>query len=321
VEAKILGADSFGVRSLATFVTTSSMRIFIDPGVSVCPKRDGHPPHRLELEELNKVRAAIQEHARIADAIVITHFHHDHFTSFEDRPLDLTNPETAQAVYGDKPVYVKAWQRKLNHAQKTRAIEFVRSLGRRVTIADGGTFGGMTFSPPFKHGEAGSKQGWVTMVMLEDRNGRLVFGSDIQLIEHESVDWIIERKPDILIVSGPPVYLRVLAEDAKQRAHANLLRLTEAIGTIVIDHHLLRTREYHMFLAEPLRVARNAGHCILTAADFMGRQNALLEARRKELWQSTPSPFPSPRGGEGKEKETSQSGYRPHRSEDATGMQ
>jgi len=292
MDIRILGADSFGVRSLATFVTTSRMRVFIDPGVSVCPKRDGHPPHRLELEELSRVRAAIQEHARIADAIAITHFHHDHYTSFEDRPLDLTNPETAQAVYGDKPVYVKAWQRKLNHAQKTRAIEFLRSLGRRVTIADGGTFGGMAFSPPFKHGEAGSKQGWVTMVLIEDRDERLVFGSDIQLIERESVDWIIERKPKTLIVSGPPIYLRVLAEDARQRASANLLRLAGAIPTIIIDHHLLRTADYHRFLAEPLRIARSAGHRVLTAADFMGRPNTLLEARRRELWQSPPHPDP-----------------------------
>ena len=72
-------------------------------------------------------------------------------------------------------------------------------------------------------------------------------------------------------------------------AHANLLRLTKAISTIVIDHHLLRTLSYKAFLAEPLRIARSAGHRILTAADFMGRENTLLEARRKELWQGSSS--------------------------------
>lgn len=290
MKIEILGADSFGPRSLATSVTTSKHRILIDPGVAICPERDGKPPHPLELEELRHTRAAIQEHASRVDVIIITHFHHDHYTSFDGREIDLATPETARELYGNTPVYVKAWQRKLNRAQKRRALEFVRALGRRVTPADGKSFDHLSFSPPVKHGEAGSKQGWVIMVSIEDRGEGLVYGSDIQLIERESVDWILERRPTTLIVSGPPIYLRVLSEENGARAHANLMRLAEAVPTIVVDHHLLRTRDYEAFLAEPRRLAEARGNRLLTAAGFMGRPDTLLEARRNELWACEAKP-------------------------------
>ncbi|MFH1220258.1 MAG: MBL fold metallo-hydrolase [Candidatus Eisenbacteria bacterium] len=286
MQIEILGADSLGCRSLATLVTTSKTRILIDPGVSVCPKRDGLPPHRLELEALVEVRARIQARAREAQAIVITHFHHDHYSSFEHRELDMTNPEVAREIYGDTPVYVKAWQRHLNQAQKMRAIAFVRDLGRRVTPADGVSAGDLTFSPPFKHGEQGSQQGWVTMVSIDDAGDRAVFASDIQLIEEESVDWIIARQPQVVIASGPPIYLGVLSEQSMAKAAANLMRLAEAVPTTIVDHHLLRTAAYRDFLADSLACAQTRGHRVLTAAEFMGLPNTLLEARRAELWKN-----------------------------------
>jgi predicted metallo-beta-lactamase superfamily hydrolase len=282
----ILGADSFGVRSLATFVRTSKMRILIDPGVSVVPRRDGKPPHKLELDELKSVRDSIQRHALEADAIVITHFHHDHYSSYEKRELDLTNTKIARTLYRDTTLYVKSWQRNLNQAQRQRAIEFVRALGRRVSPADGRSFGDISFSPPVKHGEADSKQGWVTMAMIEDKGERLVFGSDIQLIEPEAVDWIVARTPQTVIVSGPPIYLDVLQDDARARAKSNLMRLADVVPTVIIDHHLLRTTAYEKFLIEARERAEGKRHRIITAADFMSRPNTLLEAHRRELWQN-----------------------------------
>jgi predicted metallo-beta-lactamase superfamily hydrolase len=290
VKIKILGADSFGPRSLATSVTTSKQRILVDPGVAVCPRREGRPPHPIELEELEQVRAAIRERARTADAIIITHFHHDHYASFEDRKVDLSGPETARELYGETPIYVKAWQHKLNRAQKRRALEFVRALKRRVTPADGRSFDHLSFSPPVKHGEEGSRQGWVIMTSIEDKGERMIYGSDIQLIEREAVDWILERRPTTLIVSGPPTYLRVLTDENRARAHANLMRLAEAVPTTVVDHHLMRTRDFEAFLAEPRRVAETRGHRILTAAGFMGRPDTVMEARRGELWGSKAKP-------------------------------
>jgi predicted metallo-beta-lactamase superfamily hydrolase len=284
MQIEILGADSFGVRSLATYVVTPRLRVLIDPGVSVCPERSGLPPHPLELGALRQVRQRIQERAAAAQAIVISHFHHDHYSSFEHRQLDLTDPETARAVYRDLPVYTKAWQRHLNQAQRTRAIAFARDLGRRVTIADGLTFGELRFSPPFKHGEAGSQQGWVTMLSIDGNGDRLVFASDIQLIEEDSIDWIIAERPTVVVASGPPIYLGILSEAVLARARRNLLRLVDEVPTTVVDHHLTRTTAYHEFIGEAVAAADRRGHRLLTAAEFMGIPNNLLEARLKELW-------------------------------------
>ncbi len=285
MRVEILGADSFGVRSLATFVETSSYRLLIDPGVSVCPKRFGLPPHRVELEALRNVRQSIQEKANAAQTVIITHFHHDHYSAFERRPLDLTDKETARELYAGRTIYAKSWEDHLNPAQKKRAREFVRSLGRAPIIADGKEFGSITFSPPFKHGERDSKQGWVVMVLVSEGSERLIFGSDIQLIENESVDWILSHKPTIVIVSGPPIYLGVLSDRTIEKAKENLLRIVRGVQTVVVDHHLLRTEGYCEFLSPALEQAEALGHRVLTASEFMGRENSLLEARRKRFWE------------------------------------
>ena len=284
MQVEILGADSLGVRSLATFITTASRRILIDPGVSVCPKRFGLPPHQLELEALKRVRRAIVERASHADAIIITHFHHDHFTSFETREFDLTDSQTARCVYRETPIYAKSWNKHLNHAQRRRAIEFVRRLGRRVVVADGKTFDDIRFSPPVKHGEKDSPQGYLIMAAIADGKNRVVYASDIQLIEPEAIAWILAQEPQLVIVSGPPIYLTKLSKRAVSQAETHLCELTRAIPTVVVDHHLLRSTDYRNFLEHPRTEAAQHKHTILTASEFMGEPEQLLEARRAELW-------------------------------------
>jgi predicted metallo-beta-lactamase superfamily hydrolase len=284
MKIEILGAESMGVRSLATFVETLDHKILIDPSVAVTPKRDGLPPHPSESEAMREIRSAIQDRAQKANVIVITHFHHDHFSSFEVRPNNLTNPDVAREIYNDRPLYVKDWRNHLNHAQRRRAMQFIKALKQRVTPADGGTFGPMTFSPAVKHGEAGSRQGWVTMVEIEDGDQRFVFGSDIQLFESESVDWILDRKPEVILVSGPPIHLSVITDENKQKARANLMRLAETVPTTIVDHHLLRTVDYEGFIREAVEHASNNGTRVVTAAEFMGKPNRLLEANRRNLW-------------------------------------
>jgi len=44
-----LSFDSLGARSMATYVETRDVKIFIDPGVSLAPSRYGLPPHEVEI--------------------------------------------------------------------------------------------------------------------------------------------------------------------------------------------------------------------------------------------------------------------------------
>ncbi len=285
MQVEILGADSLGVRSLATFVRTSSKRILIDPGVSVCPRRFGLPPHQLELQALRKVRNAIIERAQEADIIIITHFHHDHFTSFEPRPLDLTDAETARKTYRQTPIYVKSWNVQLNRAQRKRALNFIRRLGRDVTVADGRTFGDLIFSSPVKHGEKTSPQGYLIMVTIADGTDRMVYASDIQLIEPEAVAWIIAQGPQLVVVSGPPIYLSRLSRKALAQAELHLTRLTQSIPTVVVDHHLMRSTDYMKFIQRPLEEAVRHDHKVVSASKFMMQPEQLLEANRPDLWR------------------------------------
>ncbi|MGQ9604058.1 MAG: MBL fold metallo-hydrolase [bacterium] len=285
MEIKILGADSLGVRSLSTLVRTTSRSVLIDPGVSVCPKRFGLPPHPFEIEALKEVRKAIIDSSQLADAVVITHFHHDHFSSFETRPLDLTDATTAKVIYRELPIYAKSWKVKINPAQRKRALQLIKDIGRDLIVADGRDFGDLRFSPPVKHGERKSPQGFLIMVSIADGKERMVFGSDIQLFENQSIEWIEEEKPNILIVSGPPIYLESLSQYEIAIAERNLIRLSRSIETIVVDHHLMRSLEYKSFLSSPKDIALTYGHMVLSASEFMKKPESLLEAQREQLWQ------------------------------------
>jgi predicted metallo-beta-lactamase superfamily hydrolase len=66
-----LASESLGVRSLATFVKASGIKILIDPGVALGPKRYGLPPAEMELKTLQQMRKKLQGYARKAD--IITH--------------------------------------------------------------------------------------------------------------------------------------------------------------------------------------------------------------------------------------------------------
>ncbi|MBN1420277.1 MAG: hypothetical protein JXP34_15970 [Planctomycetes bacterium] len=49
MRARILGAESLGVRSLAVLVEATWGKVLVDPGVSLAPERFGRPPHPREL--------------------------------------------------------------------------------------------------------------------------------------------------------------------------------------------------------------------------------------------------------------------------------
>ena len=53
-----LAFDSFGVRSMATFVETDDLKVLIDPGVALAPVRYGLEPHPLEWQRLDEARGS-----------------------------------------------------------------------------------------------------------------------------------------------------------------------------------------------------------------------------------------------------------------------
>ncbi|RME87411.1 MAG: MBL fold metallo-hydrolase, partial [Zetaproteobacteria bacterium] len=98
-----------------------------------------------------------------------------------------------------------------------------------VRFADGREFRfgrtAIRFSPPLFHGVEYARVGWVIACRVECEGKCFLFTSDVQgpVIEDDRC-WIIDQRPDLLILDGPPTYLlgRILNRINLARAERNL---------------------------------------------------------------------------------------------------
>ena len=72
---------------------TKSVNILVDPSVSLGPKRFGMKPHALEIAASWISRKTIMDVSKIADIIIQTHYHGDHFTLDSPRKYEFSNKE------------------------------------------------------------------------------------------------------------------------------------------------------------------------------------------------------------------------------------
>lgn len=285
-----LAFESLGVRSMATFVETDH-RILIDPGTSLGAKRFGLPPWKTEFEALYETRARIQEYAAIADIITISHYHYDHFTPFSLGKFLDSSPKFAEEIYGHKKLFIKNPEDHINKSQHKRATEFLKNLkriNRDITYSDGGSFEvGDTlikFSKPLPHGPVESRLGFLVTMTIHWKGKSLMHASDVQgpMSEPAKIA-ILDESPDILILSGPPLYLMgyALSKEDIDNARRNLVEVSREIPKVVVDHHLLRDLRCFDFLKSLQDETENE---ILVASQMIGKQPNLLEARRKEFY-------------------------------------
>jgi predicted metallo-beta-lactamase superfamily hydrolase len=283
MKISLIGFDSMGVRSMATFVESEDLTIFIDPAVSLAPRRFSLPPHELEWRKLREVADEITAKARESDVIVITHYHYDHHDPGKYVPLD---------IYEGKTLILKDPRNKINVSQKIRASKFIKLVKgkvKEIIIGDGRKLAlGKTlleFSPPYPHGIS-DRLGYVIEVFVADSTGSFLFTSDVEgPIHEEPTNFIIDRQPDVIVLDGPPTYLSGyrFPEEAILKASKNIGKiLSSCKGMLVVDHHLLRDINYKDFLLDASRTIPHSPP--ITAAEFMGREPELLEARRPELY-------------------------------------
>jgi predicted metallo-beta-lactamase superfamily hydrolase len=287
-----LAFESFGVRSMATFVETDQ-KILIDPGTSIAPKRFGYPPWKNEFEALYKTRARIGEYAEKANIITISHYHHDHYTPFELGKFLDSSPKAAEKIYHGKRLFIKHPTSNINKSQQKRAALFLKNLKHlncKVSYADGESFEiGDTvikFSNPLSHGPKESKLGYVVAVTLQWNGERFMHASDVQgPISDEAKQVILSEKPDMLVLSGPPIYLQGFAIERAEieNARKNLIEISKKIPKVVVDHHLLRDLRCLNFIKSVQEESKGE---ILVASEIIGKEPYLLEARRKEFYRS-----------------------------------
>jgi predicted metallo-beta-lactamase superfamily hydrolase len=279
-----LAFDSLGTRGMATFVETADIKILIDPGVALAPNRNGYTPHPIELQRMGEQWKDIVAHAKKCDVLILTHYHFDHH--------DPEHPE----IYSGKTVLVKHPTESTNKSGAARAKEFLPKLKpAKMEYADGKSFHfGKTkieFSKAVFHG-TNNKLGYVVEVLVDDGAERLVHTSDVEgPAIPDQVDFILKHKPHYVICDGPMTYMLGYRYSLEhfEAAKANLLRILKEcpIKRLILDHHLLRDKAWREKLSDILIFGGNKVCC---AAEFLGKEEDVLENRRKELFRELPAP-------------------------------
>ena len=286
MQIEILGTESLGVRGLSCVVEAAGRTIVIDPGVALGYQRYGLLPHPAQVAVGESVRRKILAALERASDVVISHVHGDHVPLPDANPYQLQAQQAAPLCRSAR-FWVKGSRGLSSHMIDRRAA-LSRTLGRELPAADGQAPGTLTFSEPVAHGESDTHLGTVMMTRIEDDETVFVQASDIQLLDPEAVAKILDWAPDIALVGGPPLYLRdFLGPRRRRRAWKQAERLARHVGTLIIDHHLLRCVEGLSWLD---RLASKTGHQVICAADFMGRPRCLLEAQREALYEEMPVP-------------------------------
>jgi predicted metallo-beta-lactamase superfamily hydrolase len=282
-----LAAESLGVRSASFFIETADLKVLVDPGVSLAPLRFGLPPHPLEIKAMNESWRAIKEHASRADVLVVSHYHFDHF--------DPTEP----LVFNGKTLLIKHPEENINASQRARARKLIKNFGtlpRSVEFADNGEFRfgntAIRFSPAVPHGPD-IKVGWVVEVSIREGGSCFLHTSDIQGASlAQQVAFIRAESPDTLYLDGPLTYLlgQGFSPGDLRASIRNICDIIETtrVRTIILDHHLLRDPKWKEDIKEVFARAEQTGKKVVTAAGFLGKDEEILEAHRRQLFAWSP---------------------------------
>ncbi len=330
--------DSMGAKSTATLVETPDIKIFIDPGAA--EMQPSFPaPQKLKIYWKKLALERIKNLMKKVDAVVISHYHHDHY---------LWKEEDIEFYLGKK-IFTKNPNEFINESQRKRAVELFENLGRSLGVNIWGTkkekkkyknpledlhhalskdfgdynarrevllrkglawfeklsnewnsfqevreFGAgeasvmfpetrtyrfgetvIRFTPPLFHGVEFSRTGWVFATIVEHGGEKLIHTSDLNgpVIE-DYADWIIEEKPDYLIVDGPMTYMLgyLVSNITLGRTIENMVRIIENARprVVIYDHHLLREPGFRLRTGPVWEAAVKNSIRLTTAAEYLG---------------------------------------------------
>lgn len=283
MKIRILGTESLGVRGLSCVVETQGRKILIDPGIALGYNRYGLMPHPVQIGVGRIIRERIVQELKNSTDIVISHLHGDHIPLFDANPYQLSVEQVK-----DLPYDCRFWINSdiaYSDKMKMRQEALVLGVGRSFNEAKGKVDKLITFLGPVPHGEGSVHNGNVMMTMVDDSDSVFIHASDIQMFSEDTLDEIISLKPDIVLASGPPLYLKDRMKDKVDIVWKNSLKLAENVGTLILDHHLLRCDEGFEWIEN---LSEISGSKVICAADFMGIERHMLEAWRLMLYEDMP---------------------------------
>ena len=285
MQIEILGAESLGVRSLCCVVKTKSRKVVIDPGVALGFRRHGLLPHPVQVVASERTRRLIEKALEDTTDIVISHYHGDHHPLVDANPYQLSVERVAKLCMRPR-IWAKG-TKDLSYNQARRAKALANRLGRILTVAEGISDGILTFSSPIPHGERYRRGGSVMMTRVEEDGEVFVHASDIQMLDDIAIKQILAWQPNIVLASGPPIYLPSLTLEGQEDALRRTLRLAKKVDTLILDHHLMCSKKGEQWLDY---VSSLIAHKVVCAADFMGLPRNLLEAERILWYKKLPVP-------------------------------
>jgi predicted metallo-beta-lactamase superfamily hydrolase len=284
VKIEIIGAESLGVRGLCCVVETKNRKIVIDPGVALGYRRHGLLPHPVQVVVAERVKVAIEKALCDATDVVISHYHGEHHPMVNANPYQLSADRVAELLK-----YPRLWAKGIQNiapAQVHRAKGLAQKIGRDFPASEGLSDGCLSFSSPVPHGQQ-DRGGTVMMTMIEEEKEVFVHASDIQMLNNEAIEQILMWHPTTVLASGPPIYLPSLTWKEREAALRRTLRLAREVDKLILDHHLLRSREGEKWLDW---VSFITNHKVICAADFMGQDRNLLEADRVGWYRKSSVP-------------------------------
>jgi hypothetical protein len=217
--------------------------------------------------------------------VVFSHFHGDHIPLRRANPFQLSLDTVADDL---SRVRIHAPGRNgLPGTMLQRRLDLEDSAGHEIPNASGLGESPLRFSMPVPHGPRESKQGTVMMTRVQEGSTIFVHASDIQLLDPEPVEIIRGWHPNIVMASGPPLYLNRLSPAQETAAWNNALALAGHTDTLILDHHLLRCDRGIDWLG---RLAEKTQGRVMCAAAFMHVDPCFLEAWRGTLYEELPVP-------------------------------
>jgi predicted metallo-beta-lactamase superfamily hydrolase len=284
MEITFLGTESLGVRGLCCRIRAAGRTILIDPGVALGPLRYGLPPHPAEVAAAARVRETICCACGGATDVVFSHYHGDHVPLASPSPYQL--PLARVAFSGETRLWYKG-PALLSRRSLRRRDDLIGSFGRVPVPAEGHRDGTIAFSHTVSHGSTAGHTGGVMMTCIRDGDEIFVHASDMQLLDRTAVATIIGWGATTVFASGPPLYIPALSLGERKIAWEHAKVLAGAVDRLILDHHLLRSRQGFAWLGQ---LSALTGTEVTCAAGYGGTVPLLLEAGRNELYRKMPVP-------------------------------